>query len=294
MPERDQESAPSAVKASQRLTADRSEERETSPPAVDRDVVDRVTCRAGDDSCATAHASTLNRATASQPARAERSLLHLQRQYGNRYVERVLSLAREGANEADTNSGVSSHVETAIQQKRGGGNSLDSGVRGQMEGALGADFSGVRVHADTQADSLNRSLGARAFTTGQDIFFRQGAYEPGSSTGRELIAHELTHVVQQDGDRVKRAMSVSQPGDPHEVEAEQTARAVMQQEQAPPAQRSEREEESPVMASRHSGDAQRQPEAPKEEDEEKKKHHAMMKADRASVSRQMKKDGSGR
>jgi Domain of unknown function (DUF4157) len=287
MPERDQESAPSAVKAHQRLTADRSEERETSPPAVERDVVDRVTCRAGDDSCATAHASTLNRATASQPARAERSLLQLQRQYGNRYVERVLSLAREGAHAEDTNSGVSSNVENAIQQKRGGGNSLDSGVRGQMEGALGADFSGVRVHVDTQADSLNRSLSARAFTTGKDIFFRQGAYEPGSSSGRELIAHELTHVVQQDGDKVRRAMTVSQPGDPHEVEAEHTARAVMQLEHAGAEKERDTEPES-LSASRSA--VQRQPEEPhKEDEEEKKKHHAMMKADRASLSRQMEK-----
>jgi hypothetical protein len=104
MPERDQESAPSAVKAPRRLTADRSEERETSPPAVERDLVDRVTCRAGDDSCATAHASTLNRATASQPARAARLLLQLQRQYGNHYVERVLALAREETNESVSTS----------------------------------------------------------------------------------------------------------------------------------------------------------------------------------------------
>jgi len=294
MPERDQESAPSAVRAHQRLTADRSQERETPPPAVERDIVDRVTCRAGDDSCATAHASTLNRATASQPARAERSLLQLQRHYGNRYVERVLSLAREEANEEDTNSGVSSNVEKAIQQKRGGGNSLDSGVRRQMEGTLGADFSGVRVHVDTQADSLNRSLSARAFTTGKDIFFRQGAYEPGSSSGRELIAHELTHVVQQDGDKVRRAMTVSQPGDPHEVEAENTARAVMQMEHAGAEKEPDPEPES-LSASRSA--VQRQPEAPhkeKEDEEEKKKHPAMMKADRASLSRQMeKKDGLG-
>jgi len=286
MSERDFESSPGPVRSLQRLNADRTEQPETlSTPAMEHDVVDRVACRAGDNSCATAHAATLNRATASQPARAERSLLQLQRQYGNRYVERVLALAREEAGDDH----VDGKVENAIQEKRGGGQSLDKGVRGQMEGALGADFSGVRVHADAQSDSLNLSLNARAFTTGQDIFFRQGAYEPGSSTGRELIAHELTHVVQQDGDRVKRAMSVSQPGDPHEVEAEQTARAVMQQEQATPAQRSEKEEEPPVMASRHSGDAQRQPEAPKEEDEEKKKHHAMMKADRCALARQIRK-----
>ncbi len=67
-------------------------------PALQRDPLDQVTCRLGDKSCATAHASTLTRATASQPARAGRqSLLQLQKQYGNRYVERVLALAKEKA-----------------------------------------------------------------------------------------------------------------------------------------------------------------------------------------------------
>jgi hypothetical protein len=60
-----------------------------------------------------------------------------------------------------------------------------------------ADFSGVKVHTDAQSDQLNRSIQAKAFTTGQDVFFRAGAYQPGSRAGQELIAHELTHVVQQ-------------------------------------------------------------------------------------------------
>jgi hypothetical protein len=68
-----------------------------------------------------------------------------------------------------------------------------------MEQAFGADFSGVKVHTDGQSDQLNQSIQARAFTTGQDIFFRQGQYEPGSKGGQELLAHELTHVVQQNG-----------------------------------------------------------------------------------------------
>ena len=55
------------------------------------------------------------------------------------------------------------------------------------------------MHTDAQSDQLNRSIQAKAFTTGQDVFFRQGAYVPGSSSGQELIAHELTHVVQQNG-----------------------------------------------------------------------------------------------
>lgn len=71
-----------------------------------------------------------------------------------------------------------------------------------MEQAFGADFSGVKVHTDTQADQLNQSIQAKAFTIGQDVFFRSGTYEPGSHGGQELLAHELTHVVQQSGSAV--------------------------------------------------------------------------------------------
>jgi hypothetical protein len=219
-----------------------------------------------------------------------RSLLQLQRQYGNKFVERVLSLSqatadREQQHDAEHNaSDVSPNVESAIEKERGAGQGLDAGVKRQMESSLGADFGGVRIHTDQRSDSLNHALSARAFTTGQDIFFRDGAYQPGSSVGRELIAHELTHVVQQNGNAVKRAMSVSQPGDPHEVEAEQTARAVVQQEHATGSKRDDKEEGQVVSASRSAEDPQRQPEAPTNEEEEKKKH-AMMKSDGAMLSR---------
>jgi hypothetical protein len=139
----------------------------------------------------------------------------------------VLALARKGTGEAEA----APELEQSIQQARGGGQAIDKGVQGQMESAFGVDFSGVRVHTDIQADTLNRELSASAFTTGQDIFFRQGAYNPDSSTGRELIAHELTHVVQQNGDKIQRKLTVGQPGDKYEQEADQVARAVMQQEQ---------------------------------------------------------------
>ena len=127
------------------------------------------------------------------------SLLQLQREQGNRYVQRVLALARS----AEGDGNVMPDVERAIESSRGGGQSLDSGVKAQMGSALNADFSGVRVHTDAGADGLNQSLSAKAFTTGSDIYFRQGEYNPGSSGGRELLAHELTHVVQQNPDKVQ-------------------------------------------------------------------------------------------
>jgi hypothetical protein len=92
---------------------------------------------------------------------------------------------------------VEQSVEQQIQAARGGGQLLDDNVRGSMEQGFGADFSNVRIHTGSQADTLNRSLNARAFTTGNNIFFRSGEYNPGSSSGQQLLAHELTHTVQQ-------------------------------------------------------------------------------------------------
>ncbi len=99
---------------------------------------------------------------------------------------------------------VGADLERSIEGARSGGSPLDAGLRVQMEPAFGADFSGVRVHSDAKSHGLNQSLQARAFTTGQDIFFRGGEYNPGSSAGKELVAHELTHVVQQNGPAVAK------------------------------------------------------------------------------------------
>jgi Domain of unknown function (DUF4157) len=98
-------------------------------------------------------------------------------------------------------------LESSINRARGGGQPLEAGLQRKLGQAMGADFSGVKVHTDNQADQLNRSIQAKAFTTGQDVFFRQGAYEPGSRGGQELIAHELTHVVQQNGGAAKISKS---------------------------------------------------------------------------------------
>ena len=204
----------------------------------ERDPLAQVSCRLGDASCAGAHASTLNHATASRPTRGAQSLLQLQRQYGNRYVQRVLALARKADGEAEA----APEVEASIQQARGSGQALDSRVRAQMESAFGADFGGVRVHTDAGADTLSRALSARAFTTGQDIFFRQGEYNPGTSSGRELLAHELTHVVQQAGSTVQGKLVIGQPGDMYEQEADRVTERVMQMPE-PQVQRQPEEEE---------------------------------------------------
>ena len=106
-------------------------------------------------------------------------------------------------------------LEASINQARGGGQAMADNIRYPMEQAFGTDFSGVKVHTDGQSDQLNRSIQARAFTTGQDVFFRQGEYNPGSRGGQELLAHELTHVVQQNGGAVQRSPLTSKTSSPN-------------------------------------------------------------------------------
>jgi hypothetical protein len=98
---------------------------------------------------------------------------------------------------------VSDKLEAKINTNRDSGNTLSKEIRLPMEETFGADFSGVRVHTDSEANDLNESLQARAFTTGNDIFFRQGEYNEDSGEGRKLLAHELTHAIQQGASQRK-------------------------------------------------------------------------------------------
>ena len=94
---------------------------------------------------------------------------------------------------------VTSEFEQKLQKAKSAGQPLQPELQAKMGQAMGADFSGVKVHNDVRSDQLNQSIQAKAFTTGSDVFFKQGAYNPNSRHGQELIAHELTHVVQQTG-----------------------------------------------------------------------------------------------
>ena len=94
---------------------------------------------------------------------------------------------------------VSPALGASLNSRLGHGQPLTPDTRRQMESSMGADFEGVRVHTDNDAAQLSRSLHASAFTYGQDIFFGQNQFDPKSTAGKHLLAHELTHVVQQDG-----------------------------------------------------------------------------------------------
>jgi hypothetical protein len=173
-------------------------------------------------------------------AEGESSFDALHSQIGNRAVQRLLAQRSSNA-PAEVDDETASRIESA----RGSGQTLDEGVRTQMSNAMGVDFSNVRVHTSPESDQLNRKLGASAFTTGQDIFFSQGAYSPGSSSGQKLLAHELTHVVQQKSGAVQSGgrMTVNAPGDRFEQEADAVAQNVTSAMGTDSVQRQELEEE---------------------------------------------------
>jgi hypothetical protein len=98
---------------------------------------------------------------------------------------------------------VDDNVESQISSLKGSGQALPGETKDFMESSFGQDFSNVRVHTSGESDALNRSIGARAFTTGSDIFMRPNEYSPESTQGKELLAHELTHVVQQTGGKAQ-------------------------------------------------------------------------------------------
>jgi predicted chitinase len=113
---------------------------------------------------------------------------------------------------------------------RSPGQSLDGGTRAFMESRLGHDFSQVRVHADSRASDSARAVHAMAYTVGKDVVFQAGHYNPETDVGRRLLAHELTHVVQQSGSAAGRmqnhpdsGLAIGQPGDHAEQEADRAA-----------------------------------------------------------------------
>lgn len=116
-------------------------------------------------------------------------------------------------------------VVDTLARRRGSGRKLPSSVSDELGGAYGADLSQVRVHADSEADAISRSVQATAFTHGNDLYFRSGAYSPDSSSGKRLLAHELAHVAQQQTGRDTggSGVTIGRADDPVEREADRMA-----------------------------------------------------------------------
>ena len=91
-------------------------------------------------------------------------------------------------------------ISNQIQSSRGNGSSIDVNAKSFMENRFGSDFSDVKIHTNNEATQMNRDLKAKAFTVGNDIYFNEGQYHPATNDGKHLLAHELTHVIQQKED----------------------------------------------------------------------------------------------
>ncbi|MCT8339875.1 DUF4157 domain-containing protein [Flavobacteriaceae bacterium TK19130] len=106
--------------------------------------------------------------------------------------------------------GSSETIETVLRSSLGGGQKLPNTTRNAMEQGFGADFGNVSIHTGSNAIQMNRQLGAQAFTHGNNIYFNQGKYNPHTTTGKRLLAHELTHTLQQGASKptIQRKLSV--------------------------------------------------------------------------------------
>ncbi|MBD8082293.1 eCIS core domain-containing protein [Chryseobacterium caseinilyticum] len=96
------------------------------------------------------------------------------------------------------------HIENQIHDSQGSGQMMDGSTKNFMENRFGVDFSSVRIHTDSRANVMSNELNARAFTVGNDIYFKSGEYNPSQNSGRFLLAHELTHTLQQSGGNIKK------------------------------------------------------------------------------------------
>jgi hypothetical protein len=166
------------------------------------------------------------RRPATGPAALPAAAVPLPAAAGNAAITRLVrqvrrkELGNQGAGPLDPEIGA------AIEAERGGGSPLAAPVRAEMEHHFGLDLGAVRLHTGSNAAALSRSVQAEAFTTGTDIFLGGGNLDASSPAGRELLAHELTHVVQQSTGATGADATVSDPHDPAEVQAGEVGRMV--------------------------------------------------------------------
>jgi len=151
-------------------------------------------------------------------------------------TEPMLPVMRKATSGAGA-TGATEHVAAAASSS---GEALPTELRGRLEGKLGHDLGGVRVHTGPESSAASEAVAAKAYTQGQDIHFGDGQYDPSSKEGQRLVAHEVAHTVQQRGvsrparqrkedvgadDVGHDALDVSEPGDAHEEEADAFADA---------------------------------------------------------------------
>ncbi|MCK6694769.1 MAG: DUF4157 domain-containing protein, partial [Thermoanaerobaculia bacterium] len=118
---------------------------------------------------------------------------------------------------------------TRLQRSKGGGSPLPADARASMESGFGADFSNVRIHTGQEAAGMSSDISAQAFTHGNDIYFNEGKYDPASGEGQHLLAHELTHTMQQGGAQRKEIQKAPAKPKPAPAAAPNTSLDISQQ-----------------------------------------------------------------
>ncbi len=216
------------------------------------------------------------------------AMVALQKQRGNAYVQKVVERLQASSESEAEEESLEGTVQ-GLQQQKGSGHPIEGETQKEMEQSLGYDLGQVRLHTDGVAHKAAEDLGAKAFTMGTDIFFNQkDGGNLSSSEGKGLLAHELTHVVQQSqgnlslpGDKVK----MGQPGDAYETEADKVAEIVSR---GAPLQRQPEEEEEELLQGRLETNALQQQ---VEEEEEEEEEEIQAKIDEETVQKQGEEEG---
>jgi hypothetical protein len=138
-------------------------------------------------------------------------------------------LRREtAANDPLGGSALPGETSARLSARRGRGEKLPADIAGSMGNALGAGLDAVRIHRDGEAAKIARSVQAKAFTEGTDIYFGAGTFSPGTTGGQHLLAHELAHVVQHSrGEYTGDSGTIGRAADPAEAAADRVADGVM-------------------------------------------------------------------
>ena len=132
-----------------------------------------------------------------EPKQKPREVIQTKPGLFRRIYRKVTSVLSRSSESSSDNSSPSSDFESSLNSTRGGGFPMKAETRSFMETRFQADFSGVRLHTDNRAVQMSHQINAQAFTHNNDIYFNEGRYNPDTSAGKHLLAHELTHTIQQ-------------------------------------------------------------------------------------------------
>ncbi|MBW6474529.1 MAG: DUF4157 domain-containing protein, partial [Anaerolineaceae bacterium] len=150
----------------------------------------------------------------------------LQERYGNNEVRRIVQPQVSNEPVVDQSRTLDKQIADEIQRARGGGQPLGSEISSQVTQKFGKSLNNVRLHTDRKSDQISRQINARAFTVGNDIFFRSGAYSPNSEQGKQTLLHEFAHVVQQSPSGTSSGpLKLGEPDDQFEREADQVSKS---------------------------------------------------------------------